>query len=198
MTSTPDNQRSGWRGVVRAMRERLPVNKFGSHTKSERTMPRIDNPLIIGGLSAIAAGGSAAMKHLRPFEKQRRDDRLHTIVVAKLASLPGDVAVDVDTREAFGKPTLVHVTLTLEQRPAAPHDLLERVLKIVWDHGQPAPVGAMVTARVAADTGSDSGESAEGGETWTLEALGYADGVARPHDIFDRFGAPASDPEWRP
>ncbi|MDO5719600.1 MAG: hypothetical protein Q4P05_02575 [Actinomycetaceae bacterium] len=198
MTPTSDSRRKGWRSVVRAMRERLPVNKFASHTKSGRTMPQIENPLIIGGLGVIAVGGSAAMRHLRPLDKRRRNERLLEILETKLSSLPGDVTVDVDTREAFGKPALIQVTVTVAQQPAAPHDLLDRVLKTVWDYGQPAPVGAMVTLRVIANTGSDNGESADDSPTWTLDALGYIDGVARPHDIFDRFGAPASDPGWKP
>lgn len=204
MTSSFD-KRQALLGVFRSMRERLPVNKFPGRSRAPRQMPRIDNPVIIGGLGAIAAGGAAAMKQLRPFEKDRRDERLQNILTAKLASIPVVSDITVDTHEAFGKPTLVTATLTVDRPPSYPADLLDRVLKIVWDHGQPAPVGAVVSIVEAAAIGLADAEPENVDEqpevvpgAWTLEVLGYADGVARPHDLYDRYGAPASDPTWKP
>ncbi|MDO5728629.1 MAG: hypothetical protein Q4P71_03270 [Actinomycetaceae bacterium] len=206
MTSSYD-KREALRGVFRSMRERLPVNKFPGKGRVSKQMPRIDNPVIIGGLGAIAAGGAIAVRQLRPFEKDRRDERLQNVLTAKLVSVPDLVEITVDTHEAFGKPALVTATLTFTQAPSYPADLLDRVLKVVWDHGQPAPVGASVVIIDQSESGAEHpsregevlDEHATGsGGRWTLTELGYADEVARPHDLYDRYGAPASDPTWKP
>ena len=31
-----------------------------------------------------------------------------------------------------------------------------------------------------------------------MSALGFADEIARPDELYDRYGAPECDPTWRP
>lgn len=92
-------------------------------------------------------------------------------------------------------------------------DLLTRVVQAAWDNPEIAPVA--VRGRVLIVAGGDGGtrdahgDHAIEGTHHVVDApgaqvlvdmgdLGFVDETARPADLFDKFGAPASDPSWRP
>lgn len=181
----PNPGANPWRNVWKNMRERLPVNKYPPANRSRRKMPRIDNPLIVGGLGVAAIGAGAAMKYLKPMATARQDEAMETMLSDKLGRVPGLDKIVVDTKQSFGKPLLVRTHLSLAEMPVSPTDLLERTARYVWDNATKSPVAVSVTI-----TGP--------GEQWTLADLDFEDEVARPHELFERFGAPASDPNWKP
>lgn len=69
-------------------------------------------------------------------------------------------------------------------------DYLERLVEAAWDNPEIAPVA--VRARGIWRT--------KDGDTVVVDMrdLGYPDETARPTDLFDRYGPPASDPRWHP
>jgi hypothetical protein len=184
-SSWPNPGANPWRDVLKNMRERLPVNKYSSAGRNRRKMPSIENPLIVGGLGVAAIGAGAAMKYLKPMATQRQDEAMESMLAEKLDRVPGLEKIVVDTKQSFGKPLLVRTHLTLSEMPVSPTDLLERTARYVWDNATKSPVAVSVTI-----TGP--------GEQWTLADLDFEDEVARPHELYERFGAPASDPNWKP
>ncbi|MDO5033893.1 MAG: hypothetical protein Q4E01_00680 [Actinomycetaceae bacterium] len=174
-----------WRRVARSMRESLPVNKFDSVQRVGRKMPAIHNPVLIGGLGVAAVGAGAAVKYLKPMAASRQDKQLREMLAEKLARVPGLSEVEVETKQAFGKPLLVRTQVSLSEMPVSPTDLLDRTARYLWDGAPKSPVALQVSL---------SGP----GERWTLVDLDFPDEVARPHELFERFGAPASDPTWKP
>lgn len=92
-------------------------------------------------------------------------------------------------------------------------DLLERMVEEVWDNPEIAPVA--VRGRIVAVNGSpQDAKPVEKthphlgrrhlpklkGEKVLMDMthLGYEDEIARPIDLYDTYGSPASDPAWRP
>ena len=62
-----------------------------------------------------------------------------------------------------------------------------------------APVSVRARVLVAHDEAGDL--EAPGAQTDTvvdMSALGFADEIARPDELYDRYGAPECDPAWRP
>ncbi|MDO5049125.1 MAG: hypothetical protein Q4D87_04495 [Actinomycetaceae bacterium] len=182
---SPGQGANPWRTVWKSMRENLPVNKFPGQRRSGRKMPSIENPLIVGGLGVAALGAGAAVKYLRPMGTSRQDAQLQQMLLEKLGRVPGLAQVGVDTKQGFGKPLLVRVGVVLNEMPVSPTDLLERACHYVWDNAPKTPVAVSVTVTSP-------------GEQWTLADLDFEDEVARPHELYERFGAPASDPGWKP
>lgn len=174
-----------WRTVWKNMRQDLPVNKFRGGRRTSRKMPRIQNPLIIGGLGAAAIGAGAALKYLKPSDTAQQDEELGHLLSQKLERVPGLSMIAVDTKQSFGKPSVVRVFLQVEERPISVSDLLERTARYVWDYATKSPVAVSVKVKAPRDE-------------WTLQYLGFEDEVVRPHELYDRFGAPKSDPEWKP
>ncbi|MFC7581372.1 pyridine nucleotide-disulfide oxidoreductase [Schaalia naturae] len=145
---------------------------------------------------------------------------------AELGLSPEDLEVRVE--ESFGKPTLVSVDVRVDRErlaraadgsAATPADailldLLDRIARAAWDNPEVAPVAVRgrITLNVAgegegdavvapgADGPSAPGAPAGGGPRVLADmtALGFPDEIARPGDLYDRYGAPASDPAWRP
>ena len=76
---------------------------------------------------------------------------------------------------------------------------LDAVTRATWNNPEMAPVS--VRARVLL-THDDAGDvEAPGTQTDTvvdMSALGFADEIARPDELYDRDGAPEHDPAWRP
>lgn len=174
-----------WRRVVRSMGENLPVNKFEVGARRSRRMPTISNPVLIGGLGVAAVGAGAAVKYLKPMAASRQDQQLLKLLHAKLERVPGLADIGVETKQSFGKPLLVRTSVELLQMPVSPADLLERVARYVWDGAPKSPVALQVTL-------------SSPGEQWTLKDLDFPDEVARPYELYERFGAPAADPTWKP
>jgi hypothetical protein len=143
---------------------------------------------------------------------------------AELGLSPEDL--DVRVEESFGRPTLVSVDVRVGREglaraaggsaatlaDAVLPDLLDRIARAAWDNPEVAPVA--VRGRITLDVagggdaavapgagGSEAPGAPAGGGPHVLAdmtALGFPDEIARPGDLYDRYGAPASDPAWRP
>ncbi len=112
--------------------------------------------------------------------------------------------VHVEVGEGFGRPSLVSIDVVvsaadfLSEREAATR-ALDAITRVTWNNDEMAPVS--VRARVLL-THDDAGDvEAPGTQTDTvvdMSALGFADEIARPDELYDRYGAPEHDPAWRP
>lgn len=112
--------------------------------------------------------------------------------------------VHVEVGEGFGRPSLVSIDLVvsaadvLSQREAATR-ALDAVTRVTWNNDEMAPVSVRARVLLAHDDATDL--EAPGAQTDTvvdMSALGFADEIARPDELYDRYGAPECDPTWRP
>ncbi len=96
-----------------------------------------------------------------------------------------------DTVDAQGARVLDDVVLP---------SMLELTARTAWDNPEVAPVA--VRGRVTLVTDAQASISPEPDHVERVLAdmtlLGFPDEIARPGDLYDRYGAPASDPTWRP
>ena len=103
----------------------------------------------------------------------------------------GAARVLVEVGEGFGRPSLV----SAGDGGSVP--MLDRVTRALWDNPEMAPVN--VRARVLQSTGGELEEPGAQSECLAdMTTIGFADEIARPDELFARYGAPASDPAWRP
>ena len=205
------------REVRRWMRVSIPVNKAASAGLRGR-LPQIAGPLMIGALGVGALGAGIAWRALSSTRGTGRTQRFVDLATAALeADFPlradeaGDVdgdaprrVVHVEVGEGFGRPSLVSIDVVvassdaLSEREAATR-ALDAVTRATWNNPEMAPVS--VRARVLL-THDDAGDvEAPGAQTDTvvdMSALGFADEIARPDELYDRYGAPEHDPAWRP
>lgn len=92
-------------------------------------------------------------------------------------------------------------------------DLLTRVVRAAWDNPEIAPVAVRGRILVCAGGATPAkGHHRGGGRPGAratvegpppevlvdMRELGFVDETARPADLYEMFGAPASDPSWRP
>lgn len=112
--------------------------------------------------------------------------------------------VHVEVGEGFGRPSLVSIDVVvsaadvLSQREAATR-ALDAVTRVTWNNDEMAPVSVRARVLLAHDDATDL--EAPGAQTDTvvdMSALGFADEIARPDELYDRYGAPDCDPAWRP
>ena len=112
--------------------------------------------------------------------------------------------VHVEVGEGFGRPSLVSIDVVvsaadvLSQREAATR-ALDAITRVTWNNDEMAPVS--VRARVLLAHADADDLEAPGAQTDTvvdMSALGFADEIARPDELYDRYGAPDCDPTWRP
>lgn len=178
-----------------------PVNKqLGAPGAGERRLPQIDNPLLIAAAGVGAMGVGAALRRLRPGGRGGRPERFAQGVYKSLAAVSlGDAELDaivrdmkVDVLEGFGKLPLVSVDLYVDDDSALwtsllGQDMLEVVSEHVWNNPEIAPVAVRGRLLSAVD----------GHQIADMEALGFDGEIARPADLFERFGPPASDPKWK-
>ncbi len=205
------------REVRRWMRVSTPVNKAASAGLRGR-LPQIAGPLMIGALGVGALGAGIAWRALSSTRGTGRTQRFVDLATAALeADFPlradeaGDVdgdaprrVVHVEVGEGFGRPSFVSIDVVvassdaLSEREAATR-ALDAVTRATWNNPEMAPVS--VRARVLL-THDDAGDvEAPGAQTDTvvdMSALGFADEIARPDELYDRYGAPEHDPAWRP
>ena len=112
--------------------------------------------------------------------------------------------VHVEVGVGFGRPSLVSIDVVvsaadvLSQREAATR-ALDAVTRVTWNNDEMAPVSVRARVLLAHDDATDL--EAPGAQTDTvvdMSALGFADEIARPDELYDRYGAPDCDPAWRP
>ena len=112
--------------------------------------------------------------------------------------------VHVEVGEGFGRPSLVSIDVVvsaadfLSQREAATR-ALDAITRVTWNNAEMAPVSVRARVLRARDEADDL--EAPGAQTDTvvdMSALGFADEIARPDELYDRYGAPECDPTWRP
>ena len=112
--------------------------------------------------------------------------------------------VHVEVGEGFGRPSLVSIDVVvassdaLSEREVATR-ALDAITRATWNNPEMAPVSVRARVLVAHDEVGDL--EAPGAQTDTvvdMSALGFADEIARPDELYDRYGAPDCDPAWRP
>ena len=112
--------------------------------------------------------------------------------------------VHVEVGEGFGRPSLVSIDVVvsaadvLSQREAATR-ALDAITRVTWNNDEMAPVSVRARVLLAHEEADDL--EAPGAQTDTvvdMSALGFADEIARPDELYDRYGAPDCDPTWRP
>ena len=207
------------REVRRWMRLSTPVNKAASAGLRGR-LPQIAGPLMIGALGVGALGAGIAWRALSSTRGTGRTQRFVDLATAALdsgfplrsdegvadegaARVPRRV-VHVEVGEGFGRPSLVSIDVVvsaadvLSQREAATR-ALDAVTRVTWNNDEMAPVSVRARVLLAHDDATDL--EAPGAQTDTvvdMSALGFADEIARPDELYDRYGAPECDPAWRP
>ena len=205
------------REVRRWMRVSTPVNKAASAGLRGR-LPQIAGPLMIGALGVGALGAGIAWRALSSTRGTGRTQRFVDLATAALeADFPlradeaGDVdgdaprrVVHVEVGEGFGRPSLVSIDVVvassdaLSEREAATR-ALAAVTRATWNNPEMAPVSVRARVLLTHDDADDV--EAPGAQTDTvvdMSALGFADEIARPDELYDRYGAPEHDPAWRP
>ena len=112
----------------------------------------------------------------------------------------GAARVLVEVGEGFGRPSLVSADIIVADGGGGDGGaipMLDRVTRALWDNPEMAPVN--VRARVLQSTGGELEEPGAQSECLAdMTTIGFADEIARPDELFARYGAPASDPAWRP
>ena len=212
------------REVRRWMRVSTPVNKAASSGLRGR-LPQIAGPLMIGALGVGALGAGIAWRALSSTRGTGRTQRFVDLATAALDSgfpLRVDEAgagegvadegaaraprrvVHVEVGEGFGRPSLVSIDVVvassdaLSEREAATR-ALDAITRATWNNPEMAPVSVRARVLGAHDDADDL--EAPGVQTDTvvdMSALGFADEIARPDELYDRYGAPECDPAWRP
>lgn len=207
------------REVRRWMRVSTPVNKAASAGLRGR-LPQIAGPLMIGALGVGALGAGIAWRALSSTRGTGRTQRFVDLATAALdsgfplrvdeagagegeARVPRRV-VHVEVGEGFGRPSLVSIDVVvtssdeLSEREAATR-ALDAITRATWNNPEMAPVSVRARVLGAHDDADDL--EAPGAQTDTvvdMSALGFADEIARPDELYDRYGAPECDPAWRP
>ena len=207
------------REVRRWMRVSTPVNKAASAGLRGR-LPQIAGPLMIGALGVGALGAGIAWRALSSTRGTGRTQRFVDLATAALESdfplRPDEGVADegaartprrvvhVEVGEGFGRPSLVSIDVVvassdaLSEREAATR-ALDAITRATWNNPEMVPVSVRARVLVAHDDVDDL--EAPGAQTDTvvdMSALGFADEIARPDELYDRYGAPECDPAWRP
>ena len=211
------------REVRRWMRVSTPVNKAASSGLRGR-LPQIAGPLMIGALGVGALGAGIAWRALSSTRGTGRTQRFVDLATAALesgfplrtneAGAGGDDAssgqrrvVNVEVGEGFGRPSLVSIDVVLPAQdaltdPAAATSALDEITRATWNNPEMAPVSVRARILVARTDGGDGDSlAAPGAQTDAvvdMTALGFEDEIARPDELYIRYGAPEGDPAWRP
>jgi len=208
--------------VRRWMRVSTPVNKAASSGLRGR-LPQIAGPLMIGALGVGALGAGIAWRALSSTRGTGRTQRFVDLATAALdarfperatdeacvndASSGQHRVVNVEVGEGFGRPSLVSIDVVLPAQdaltdPVAATLALDEVTRATWNNDEMAPVSVRARILVArTDDNDEESLAAPGAQTDAvidMTALGFADEIARPDELYDRYGAPECDPAWRP
>ena len=208
------------REVRRWMRVSTPVNKAASSGLRGR-LPQIAGPLMIGALGVGALGAGIAWRALSSTRGTGRTQRFVDLATAALDSRFPERATDeagagegaarvprrvvhVEVGEGFGRPSLVSIDVVVASSDAlSEREVATRALDVItratWNNPEMVPVSVRARVLAAHDEAGDL--EAPGAQTDTvvdMSALGFADEIARPDELYDRYGAPECDPAWRP
>ena len=212
------------REVRRWMRVSTPVNKAAA-SGLRGQLPQIAGPLMIGALGVGALGAGIAWRALSSTRGTGRTQRFVELATAALdARFPEEATneagagvddassgqrrvVNVEVGEGFGRPCLVSIDVVLPAQdaltdPAAATSALDEITRATWNNPEMAPVSVRARILVARTDGGDADSlAAPGAQTDAvvdMTALGFEDEIARPDELYIRYGAPEGDPAWRP
>ena len=214
------------REVRRWMRVSTPVNKAASSGLRGR-LPQIAGPLMIGALGVGAIGAGIAWRALASTRGTGRTQRFTDLVSSALeaafpetfidhAATSGSRApvegapgaprrvVNVEVGEGFGRPSLVSIDVGVSAADELAHveaatRALDVATRVTWNNDDIDPVSVRARVLLARDGASDRGApGAQSNTVVDMSALGFADEIARPDELYDRYGAPEGDPAWRP
>lgn len=177
-----------------------PVNKV-SASGSQRRLPQIDNPLLLGAAAVGALGAGLTVTRLRSGGRGGRNERFAAMLGQALSEAVTGAAsarhktihdVRVEVLEGFGKLPLVSVDVVVDEASPLWSDVVgQRILDTVgqsaWHNPELAPVG--VRARIISQV--------DDRELMDMSALGYEGEAAHPEELLSRYGAPAYDPLWK-
>ena len=208
--------------VRRWMRVSTPVNKAASSGLRGR-LPQIAGPLMIGALGVGALGAGIAWRALSSTRGTGRTQRFVDLATAALdarfperatdeacvndASSGQHRVVNVEVGEGFGRPSLVSIDVVLPAQdaltdPVAATLALDEVTRATWNNDEMVPVSVRARVLVARTEDGDADSlAAPGAQTDAvvdMTALGFEDEIARPDELYIRYGAPEGDPAWRP
>ena len=214
------------REVRRWMRVSTPVNKAASSGLRGR-LPQIAGPLMIGALGVGAIGAGIAWRALASTRGTGRTQRFTDLVSSALeaafpetfidhAATSGSRApvegapgaprrvVNVEVGEGFGRPSLVSIDVVVSASDELEHveaatRALDVATRVTWNNDDIVPVSVRARVLLAHDDASDlEAPGAQSNTVVDMSALGFADEIARPDELYDRYGAPEGDPAWRP
>lgn len=115
--------------------------------------------------------------------------------------------VNVEVGEGFGRPSLVSIDVVLPAQdaltdPVTATSALDEITRATWNNPEMVPVSVRARVLVArTDDGDADSLAAPGAQTDAvvdMTALGFEDEIARPDELYIRYGAPEGDPAWRP
>ena len=195
------------REVRRWMRVSTPVNKAASSGLRGR-LPQIAGPLMIGALGVgtqrftdlVSSALEAA------FPETFIDHAATSGSRAPVEGAPGAPrrVVNVEVGEGFGRPSLVSIDVVVSAADELAHveaatRALDVATRVTWNNDDIVPVSVRARVLLAHDDASDlEAPGAQSNTVVDMSALGFADEIARPDELYDRYGAPEGDPAWRP
>lgn len=163
-----------------------------------------------------------AIEQAWPAPPPQREERFTSLIqqaigpaaVTRELEKSGGISVAVEVFEAFGKPMLVSFDLSVTPEQvdemaarllAGPDqearlksyrifvlDVLDRAARAVWDNPVMVPVALRGRVLIRDPQGGPSTQ------LFDLRSLGFVDETARPGDTYEKYGAPAGDPNWQP
>ena len=180
------------------------IDEAGAGPRATGSGPRAGGPDSAG--SAHAGGGAHRGRRSRTAKGPRPGSAPLSASGAgqgggkRKGARGGAARVLVEVGEGFGRPSLVSADTIVADGGGGDGGsvpMLDRVTRALWDNPEMAPVN--VRARVLQSTGGELEEPGAQPECLAdMTTLGFADEIARPDELFARYGAPASDPAWRP
>ncbi|MDO4260411.1 MAG: hypothetical protein Q4C87_12910 [Actinomycetaceae bacterium] len=201
--STPVNK--GIRRGAAGLRGQLSGGQKTGSAPGSRRLPQMGNPILVGIAGVAAIGVGAALSIFRHQEVTGRDERLTDLVRHSLGP-GGDASVDLTLHEAFGKPAVVDFDIEVRGEVSggiaavSPQENLDRATQALWDNPEIAPIAlrGRVIRRSAGNGNGGSLPIDEGEVLADMRTLGFDDDIARPADLYRKYGPPAADPGWRP
>lgn len=150
-------------------------------------LPRIQKPLIVG---AVAVGASTSAAIYRLVQNQQRDDAQQ--INTAIQSLDGVTEACTNLRRALSSSRLtVQIQSSLPQGPKL-LALADSALHLAWDLSgkQALPIDLQIRPHAE--------DNSQHPETVTVQDLDFPQPIAYTHELFERYGAPTSNPDWQP